>query len=152
MRGGIVVDSLGMSQMSFELTNEINKVYKLPIYWDIFVFYHSYDKLIKSPEFALLQEEELWGFDAPCMATDLATADRLLNCPRPNKKFFYVWDLEWTGNNFDLNQMASVYMNTDIQLIARSKEHAEIITHCWREPVAIIEGFNYEQVTNIFSS
>lgn len=151
MRGGIVVDSLGTSQMAFELTSEINKIDQLSVYWDIIIFYHSYDRLLKSPHFAMLQEQELWGFNAPCIATNLSTADRLLNCPRPTKKFLYIWDLEWITNNFDVNQMASVYMNPDIELVARSKSHAKIITDCWREPVAIIEGFNYEQITELFS-
>ena len=151
MRGGIIIESLGLSQMAFELTTEMNKLDRLDEYWDIMVFYHSYDRIIKAPRFAMLQEQELWGYPAPVLATDLLTADRLLNCPRPTKKYFYVWDLEWTINPYDIDVLASVYMNEDIELVARSKEHAHIIKNCWREPIAIIEGFNYEDIIELFS-
>lgn len=150
-RAGIVVDSLGRSQMAYELTRELNRINRLPSYWDIIVFYHTYDKMIKKPNFAMMMEQELWGFDAPVLATDLATADRLIKSPCPTKKFLYVWDLEWTLKNYDVDLLASVYMNKNIELVARSVEHAKIITNCWRKPVEIIEGFNYEQLAKLLS-
>jgi hypothetical protein len=67
MRAGISVDYLGVSQMSLQLTTEINKVGELDEYTDVIIFYHTYDRLIKSPHFAMLQEQELWGFDGPVL-------------------------------------------------------------------------------------
>ena len=149
MRAGIVVDSLGISQLSAQLTKQLNQIESLEEYWDIILFYHTYDRIIIPPKFAMMQEEELWGFDAPVIATSLETADRLLKCPRPTKKFFYVWDLEWCFYTHDIDYTSQVYCNPDIQLIARSQSHFETIKTCWREPVAVIEDFNYEEITSL---
>ena len=149
MRAGVAVNSLGISQMAFEVTKQINNIKNLDEYWDIIVFYHTYDRIINSPLFCMLHEQELWGFDGPVIATDLSTADRLLKCPCPTKKFFYMWDLEWLMSQYDVDLLASVYMNPELDLIARSEHHASIIKDCWKEPVATIEDFNYEQITSL---
>ena len=150
MRPGIVVNALGISQMSFQLTTELNKLSDLDDYWDIILFYHTYDMILKPPFFAMLQEEELWGFNAPCMATDLETAQRLQNCPCPNPKLFYVWDLEWTQGTYNIDEIASIYMDPKLQLVARSDSHAKAISSCWKEPIDVIEGFEHDKLIKLF--
>jgi len=149
MRAGIIVDALGVSQLAMTLIGELNQLHKLNEPIDIVVFYHRYDKLLKSPLFAMLQEQEMWGFNVPVMATSLATAKRLISSVKPTKKFFYVWDLEWTFDNHEFSNISSIYCHPDIQLIARSQEHFDIISDCWQEPVAILEDFNYERLVDI---
>lgn len=146
-----MIDALDTSQMAVELVREVNKVTLLDEYWDIIVFYHNYGRTTAFPEFAMIQEQELWSYNAPVMATDLSTGDRLVKCYAPTKKFLYMWDLEWINGSYDIDTLASVYMDPSISLIARSKSHAKIITDCWKEPIAIIENFNYDQLTELFS-
>lgn len=150
MRGGISVDSLGISQMAICLTEELNHIDKLDEYWDIAIFYHKFDKQISTPYFAMFQEEELWGYGGPVIATNLGTAERVIKSPRICKKYFYLWDLEWINNQYDVDYLSSIYCNEDIQLIARNQDHYNTIKACWREPAYILEEFNYEQLANIF--
>lgn len=149
MRIGISVDSLGVSHLAMVLIDQINAIGKLDKYIDVIVFYHRYDTLLKPPLFAMLQEEEMWGYDAPVVATTLKTAQTLLFCPKPTKKFFYVWDLEWMYGMYDVDEMAKVYCNPNLHLIARSEDHADIIEQCWKKPVDILEDFNNEQLMAI---
>ena len=151
MRAGVIVESLGMSQDAYEITRELNKISKLDKYYDIIVFYNDYDRLVMPPKFAMLQDEEMWGFDAPVIATNLYTANRLLSCPGPTKKYLYLWDLEWIHTPYYLETISPVYMNKDLQLIARSNEHSDIISKCWKDPVQTIENFNYEKIANLIS-
>ena len=149
-RGGIIVDSLGMSQLSYELTSSLNKLITLDEYWDIIVFYRNYDKYMISPLFGMMQETEAWGFDAPIISTDLTTTKILLNALRPTKKFFYIWNLEWKNGLYDIEELYNVYCHKDINLIARNQSHFDLIKECWKEPVAIIEDFNHEQIIRLF--
>lgn len=152
MRIGISVNSLGISHLAMVLTEQVNRIGELDKYVDAIIFYHRYDKLLKPPLFAMLQEEEMWGYDAPVVATTLETARTLLFCPKPTKKFFYVWDLEWMYGMFDVEDMAKVYCNPDLHLIARSESHAEIIEQCWKKPIDILEDFNNEELIRILTS
>jgi hypothetical protein len=149
MRAGIIVDSLGISQLALQLITELNKINRLNYYMDVIVFYHKYDVLLKSPHFAMLQEQEMWGYDAPVIATTLATANRLLHSVKPTKKFFYVWDLEWTYKTYETAALADIYCNPNIELIARSESHYNILSQCWKKPAYILEDFNYEQFASI---
>ena len=143
--------SLGISQLSLTLIQELNKLSNLDYYLDVIVFYSRYEKLIKANYFAMLQEKEVWGFNAPVMATDLDTARILLSCPIPTKKLFYVWDLEWIHKTYDVNYLLSIYCHPDIHLLARSESHAKIIEKCFKKPIDILEDFNYERFASIIS-
>lgn len=148
MRAGIVVDSLGVSQMSTQLTSQLNRADELETFWDVILFYHEYDRIISPPLFAMMQSEELWGFDAPVIATSIHTADRLIKSPRPTKKLFYVWDLEWMYRSHDIDDISAIYCHPELSLIARSQSHYDILKQSWREPVGIIEDFKYEDIIN----
>jgi len=98
---------------------------------------------------------EIWGFKGDAISTDINSTISLLNCHTIKNKYFYIWDLEWMGINnqelYDIDSLCDIYMNPELKLIARSKEHYDIITSCWKEPVGIVEGFNYEELTQVIS-
>lgn len=150
MQAGIMIHSLGVSQLSMHLIYELNQVPTYNEYVDIIVFYREYGKILKTPKFALMQEENAWGLNGPVMSTDLQTTSRLLLCPKPKRKIFYVWNLEWMFHQYDAEAIARIYCHRDIILVARSPEHAKIISNCWKDPVAILEDFNHEQLIRIF--
>lgn len=154
MKAGIMVDALGMSQQSFRIITEINKVSQnIDRYIDIMVFYYRYDKAPLSPFFATLQQQEVWGFDGPVMATSIQSAETLIRCPCPKAKFFYVWDLEWVHNPYlKYSYLRNIYQHPEIKLIARSESHSDVIERCWKKPVATLQDFNYEQLVTIFDS
>lgn len=151
MKLGIAVDKLGISQLALVLIDELNKVSKLEQYLDIVVFYHRYDVLLKSPFFGMFQEQLMWGFDGPVIATNLNTMHTLLSCPKPTSKYFYIWDLEWMHHQYDYEFLLSIYCNDQVELIARSEEHAKVIENCWKKPIDILEDFNYEKLTSIIN-
>ena len=152
MKVGIMVDSLGMSQQSYSIIRELNKINSIDDYVDIIVFYHKYDQTPMSPHFAMMQEQEVWGFDGTVISTSLLSTEKLIRCPCPKKKLFYVWDLEWVYNPYLRYQYSKeIYQSEEIELIARSKSHANIIEACWKKPVAILEDFNHEQLISILT-
>lgn len=151
MKAGILIRSLGMNQMSYQMTTQLNQISQLPDYWDISVFYNEYEPIIGTPFFACYQQIGVWTFDGPVMATDLTTAKILINALRPPKKYFYLWNLEWLYQPHAVAELQNVYCHPKLELIARSQEHADLISKLWKKPVAIIEDFNYEQLTQTLS-
>lgn len=150
-RAGIVVDAIKLSQMSIYLCKALNKI-EQQTDLDVIVFNARWERLPMVARFAILQHFEVWGFDAPVMATDIKTAYRLLKCPLPTKKYFYVWDLEWIFNPPKPYQFyANIYQNDDLQLIARSKSHADILNKCWQKPIDIMENFDHEKLKKFFT-
>lgn len=151
MKAGILIDSLQISQKLVETTIEMNKLKNLEEYWDIVVFYVDYGKIIQDPHFAFMDAVNLYRFNGPVIATDLKTASMILDLPKTTRQLLYMWDLEWTNDNHQLNDLLDIYMNPKLELIARSEDHAKIIKNCWKEPVATIEDFDYEKITELLA-
>ena len=74
-----------------------------------------------------------------------------INAIAPSKKFFYVWDLEWArqhGKEFDY--IVKAYSNKEVNLIARSDDHAKAIkNYCNRDVCGIVPNFNMDQLMEI---
>lgn len=146
---GFLIDAVGPSQHSVYLTQQVNALIGQNPDFAPCVFYRNFDKIVEPPLFALLNCYETWSFDGIAIATDMYSAKLLLKCPGPKKRFFYVWNMEWA---FEPNQqhaeLAEIYLNSKLPLIARSKYHADILTKIWQPPVAILEEFNHEQLAS----
>ena len=151
MQFGIIVDSLNQSQLSTQLISSINNLYKLDRYVDVIVFFKQYDIPIIHPYFPVMNINELYGFRNPVISTCISTTKILQKQPFIEKKFFYVWSLEWMFFDFNYSSLDSVYMDKDIELIARSEIDAQFISACWRKPSYIIEEFNYEKTYEVIT-
>ena len=101
------------------------------------------------PQFATMGINEIWSFNGPIIATSVSTALSLLKSHSATKKYFYVWDLEWTrphGHDFLYNIKAF----KNINLIARSDEQAEAIkNYCNIDVSGIVEDFNLQELYKV---
>ena len=112
------------------------------------VFYKEYAKGVDVNRFCMLLEKECWGYDGITIATDLETAETLINCPCPIKKFFYVWNLEWLYNTHHYRVLQNIYQS-DLELIARNKDHAKLLKQYWKEPSYTMDNFNISDLKKI---
>ncbi len=146
---GIMVTSINISQSSYFMIYQLNQL--LSERFDIcpIIFYQEYGLFPLRPQFSMLQDIEAWSFDGPLISTNITTSQTMLNCPRTSKRFFYIWDLEWLYTNQTFSFLSNIYQNPNLQLIAKNKKEAEIITQCWKRPVSIIEDFNYQQIVGL---
>lgn len=146
----ILVNSLDVSQLSISLCKNLNEVLTKTPYLDTIVYYQTWGKLPFAPQFAMLMEREFWGAQGVAISTDIKTTEKLIKCPGPTKKFFYVWNLEWLNmQNIDYDRMNNVYNNDGIELIARSIYHAALLEMVWKKPAFIMEDFEPETLKKI---
>ena len=94
---------------------------------------------------------ECWINTGPVVATCVSTASKLLDFPS-QKKFFYVWDLEWIRNMQikRYEDYVKTYTDKNMTLIARSESHAKIISNCFNTDVEhILHDFNIQKLLEI---
>lgn len=147
-----LVQGLGFSQEGFFLTHELNFLLKDRPNLDISIFYESLNIMPTMPHFAMYPSLYLWGFKGIAIATCISTAIALNDIPSIGKKFFYVYDLEWIYNTGTIRHYANIYNNPNIELIARSIHHAEILTKTWKAPKYVIKDFNKDETYKLLTS
>ena len=98
-----------------------------------------------------MSTNEIWSFEGSLFATSVSTSLSVQKSFAPKNKFFYVWDLEWTrehGRVFESTIKA--FSNEDIELIARSEDHAKAIeNYCNVKVKHIVKDCNVEQLVRI---
>jgi hypothetical protein len=98
-----------------------------------------------------LQQSHAWGFDDILISTSIETTKVLTNCIRPRRKLFYVYDLEWYYQppGISYKDLQKVYLNPEIDLIARSESHFELISKCWKKPIGVLHDYDYKEFIKI---
>ena len=136
---GFIVDDLSSSQLSYEVISSINS-FDTSFDQDFVVFFENSSPMVIEPFFGVMNLQELWGFDGIAISTSVSSCLSLSNTQSPIKKFFYVWDLEWSRNRSSYDQGIQAFLKEDIDLIARSEDHAKAIkNYCNRDAVGIFD-------------
>ena len=144
---------MGRSQFSFQLTRELNLSVINNHALDICVFVENIVQIPFQQYFPIMSMYYAYNYTGPLIATSLTTTKKLINLPLKNKKFFYIWDLEWTQiKDKKYMELAEIYKNEDISLLARSKTHAKLIEKAWdRNVVGIAPDFKIKELTEIIN-
>jgi hypothetical protein len=148
MNIGVLVPNFGVSQLMYSFVQNANDHLTSSANPSITGFFDNPAPLQLIPKFPLMQSHEAWAFPGILIATNLRSATKMLQCPGTKKKLFYVWDMEWLyEKNRSYLEFAQFYLNKEIELLARSADHAEAIEDCWNRKVfGIVEDFNMKQL------
>ena len=142
-KAGIMLKKVDNSQLGYYATKSANWIAEKVTNVDVVMFVKELAVHPVMPLFATMSETDIWGYDAPVIATDLASAKTLLSASGPTEKLFYVWDLEWLRlPDYNHEELSKIYNNDDIKLIARSDRHYMLIKECWKEPEFVMPDFS----------
>jgi len=142
---GIAVNNLGMSQLSYNITVEINNLLLENHSLDIVLFYENISESCMYPMFARMNISEIWSFDGMLISTDLKTSELSLKCLTPRKKIFYCWELEFLKDKNYIKNI-EIYRNEELELITRSNHYAKALeNYCNRKPY-VVENFNLRKI------
>ena len=147
----ILVDNMGAGQLALQLGTGINEFIQEEHRLDITVFYDNMFRQCMMPNFAIMQMAEAWCQTGPTIATSIATAIKLIDFPGPDKKFFYVWDMEWMrGPQRVWGIFEDVFTHEDLILIARSEDHQKVISKCFNVEVPhVVENCSIKQFIEV---
>lgn len=98
-----------------------------------------------------MHSSEAYGFDGILIATSFKTLKSALTFPSPTKKYLYAWDIDWLRmRQKQFEDLFYVYSDKNVELICRSKEHAELFENCWNKKCkAIIEDFDIDKILEV---
>ena len=133
---GIIVNDLSVGQLSYCLTMQAKTRN------DLYFYTREMAPLIQRVNCPILPMREAVYQNDVLIATDLDSANFLRKLPTPARKIYYVWSIEWLNHGNDFVYSSSI-LNSPLEIIARSKDHArqlQISGHC----DAIIEEANLE--------
>lgn len=136
MQFGLLVKNLYDSELNWRLLSQVNYLAKTGIA-DIIIFYEDAMPQVIHPMCTIMQIVEAYEYKFPLIATNLSTAQKLLNFPRSPKKIFYSWDLEWMRfKNESFYGFKKIYESSELELVCRTQEHKILIEKLWDKKVS----------------
>jgi hypothetical protein len=139
MQIGIIVPHLAVAQLSYLITQQVNKADM-----DYVIFQEHPLPPIQRVRTAVLPIYEITKFKGVLIGTDLSAAKYMVNLTAPSRKLFYPWHVEWMKHGNDFLSTVKTIMSPQLEVIARSQSYADQIRIMNREPSAIIPDFNLE--------
>lgn len=141
----VAVSNLAISQANVRFIINANRLLAARTDLDVIALFETVQKPCVQPNFAAMHITEGWGFDGPVVATNLSTARKLIRFPSVSHRVFYAQDLEWLrGPRQSYRELRAVYGDPGLLLLARSRDHAEVMCRCWNRPVGVVPDFNLE--------
>jgi len=149
---GFLVDSLGQSQLSYYLVENLNK-------WignqkDATIFFENVGLPISFPKFAQMNIVEMASFKGPLVATNISTARKLMFAATSPHLYFYVWDLEFLrGRQRDYMYHLEVFMNPRLKIICRNEDHKIAVENAFNIKVlGCVENFAMDQFQKLLAN
>ena len=154
MKIGLILENTSSSQLAFFAISNMNKFASDNYEDDLVLFFENAVPHVIQPSFACMNSSEIWNFDGVLVSTSVSNTLLSVSAIAPKKRYFYVWDLEWTrprGKNYEYN--ISAYSDKDVSLIARSDDHAKAIkNYCNRDVCGIVSNFNLNQLMDVINN
>lgn len=152
---GLVVSQLSANQLSYQLIHSTNKLLSQRDDTDVSLFWINDGHRPVKPNFACMPLFECFAYTGITIATSIHTASRILTYPGPNRHpwlYWYCYDLDWLrlpAQQRQFESLATLYNHPKIRLIARSEEHAEILTSVWKPPIGVVPDCNVELLAGL---
>jgi hypothetical protein len=119
-----IVDSLSVSQCAHSLINSFNVLSKDN---SVCCFYTNLSPFVVTPNFAVMNVFHASSFHGNIFATNIFGAKVLTEIKSKSRKFLYLWDLEWLRSPMDFKQTVNILNSPNIEVVARSNDHALLI-------------------------
>ena len=147
-----LVEDIGASQLSYHLVKCGNSLVTLG--YQVIVFYDKITRHVLRPSFPTMQRLEGWAQAGITIATSIPSATDILDFPGPQHKLFYVWDLEWMRAPQRVwGVMYDLFNHPDLQLIARTDEHAKAIHNAFdKTPEFVVDNFDVEGIQKVLAN
>ncbi len=151
-RIGVLLSDLSASHLSWAVINSANKLAEKGQV-DVCLFYEAALRPCTHVKVASMPVVNAVGFRGVLVATNLATAMRLSGLPSASRKLYYCWDLDWLRLSPEakvFEQIMPVYRSAAYELVARTPEHAKLLSQTWNRPVRdVVPDANVEGLLGV---
>ena len=144
---GVLTDKIHFNQQSIFLVknlNELNKTENCCIFCN-----EMYERPLDIC-FNIMQQTKSYSFEGTLITDNLLLTQCLHHNIYTKKKYYYVWNLDWMLlDNLRFSQLGVPFFNDEIELIARSESHAEVLEQLFKKPKYIMEDWDWEVLQRI---
>lgn len=100
--------------------------------------------------FNIMQQIQSYSFEGTLVTDSILLAQNLHYNIYTKKKYYYVWNLDWMNlENLQVSQLDVPFYNDEIELIARSQSHANLLEKLFKKPKYIMEDWDYSVLKRI---
>jgi hypothetical protein len=143
---GILLPHTFDTQLAYEAIKEGNYLVFDNHNYDVSIFFEEFTPPIIKPIFGLFNASEVFSYDGTLISTTLSNTKISIKTMKPERKIFYIWELEWLKNEKNYLDNISVYQNKDIELVTVSDDYAkEINNYCGIIP-RVVKRFNLKEI------
>lgn len=147
---GVIVDEVANNTNSYILFRELNK---LSENYGCYLFCDEVKSLPIENKFAIMNQVEAMSHSGILFSTSILTTQVLVNNLTASKKFFYVHSLDWMHiKYFGFNQLKKVFCHDEIDLIAKSESHNDILSKLFKKPSHIIYDWDVQKITEVIEN
>jgi len=111
---------------------------------------HISDNFALPAETNVLQRTHVFNFNGIVITDDLMYAQDLLYITYAKKRFIYLYHLDWPYiQELKFAHLNRILLHENIELIARSEEHFQLIEHLFKKPRYIMAEWDYHTLIEI---
>lgn len=141
---GIIVNDIESTPFMHTLFRELNNFSKEH---ECYLFANQVRSLPMHNNFCILQQIEALQHKGTLIATSLVTSQIVANCLTCENKYYYIYDFDWTAlGNFNEKQITRILLNKEINLLARSESHYNVLRKNFKAPKGIVHNWNHKQI------
>jgi hypothetical protein len=111
------------------------------------IIFNSYSERIETYNLPVLHLSQAQFFHGKLIIFDLASILLTQKFPNIDKRLMYTNSLPWvTSNSTMYEEWKSLYFQDNLDFIVDSQATYDIYNTCWKQPLGIVEGFEYEKI------
>lgn len=146
---GILKTKIQNKDNDFFAIMGLNKIFETPITSCLFCNAVD-DSFILPIKTNILHRSNAYSFDGIIITDDLLCAQDLLHTTYAKKRYIYLYHLEWPYiPNLEFRHIKQILLNDNIDLIARSEHHANLIERLFKSPKYIMPEWDYKTLMEI---
>ena len=146
---GILKTNIVNNDKDFFAINNLNKLQNTST--NTCLFCNHIDNKFPLPVLTnTLQRSHCYSFNGTLITDDLMRAQDLINTTCAKQRFIYLYHLEWPYiENLQFSHIKRVFLNENIELIARSIPHALVIENLFKKPKFIMKEWDYKTLIEV---
>ena len=144
---GVLTDKIQFNQQSIFLVKNFNQLNETN---NCCIFCNEMHNRPVDVHFNIMQQTKSYCFQGTLITDSLLLTQSLHYNIYTKKKYYYVWNLDWIHlEKLRFSQLKIPFYNNEIELIARSQSHAEVLEQLFKKPKYIMEDWDWKVLKRI---
>jgi hypothetical protein len=111
------------------------------------IIFSSNNNMVNSIDLPVLHLSQAQFFKGTLFLFDMPSIILTNNFKTLNKRILCSNSTPWTkGPNTHYKEWKSLFGNESLQILSGSQEHYDVMSICWKQPIGIMENFDYENI------